>query len=163
MGGVDLVDLLIALYRIKIRSKKWHHRIIFHLLDLTVVNAWLLYKRDCSSHSVSPGRQYSLLEFKTDIAFCLCKEHKGTPKKRGRPVSSEVDKQLENKRKKRPNSTLPVQNVRKDEVAHWPIFSDSRRRCKKPGCKGVPKIKCSKCNVHLCLTPNANCFMEFHV
>ncbi|XP_046814165.1 piggyBac transposable element-derived protein 3-like [Vespa crabro] len=28
--------------------------------------------------------------------------------------------------------------------------------------KGVPKIKCSKCNVNLCLTPSANCFVEFH-
>ncbi|CAK9814101.1 PiggyBac transposable element-derived protein 3 [Anthophora plagiata] len=43
MGGVDVVDSLIALYRIKIRSRKWYHRIMFHLLDLTVVNAWLLY------------------------------------------------------------------------------------------------------------------------
>lgn len=162
MGGVDLVDSLIALYRIKIRSKKWYHRIMFHLLDLTVVNAWLLYKRDCLSHSVSPGRQYSLLKFKTDIASCLCQEHKGTQKKRGRPTSNEVHKQLQNKRKRRPNTTLPVEDVRKDEVAHWPIFSDNRGRCKKPGCKGVPKIKCSKCNVYLCLTPSANCFVQFH-
>ncbi|XP_047116200.1 piggyBac transposable element-derived protein 3-like [Schistocerca piceifrons] len=41
-GGVDLLDSLIALYRIKIRSKKFYLRIVFHLLDLTVVNAWLL-------------------------------------------------------------------------------------------------------------------------
>lgn len=31
MGGVDLLDSLIALYRIKIRSKKWYHRIFFHI------------------------------------------------------------------------------------------------------------------------------------
>jgi len=118
MGGVDLVDSLIALYRIKIRSKKWYHRIMFHLLDLTVVNAWLLYKRDCSSHSIRPKRQYTLLEFKTDIASCLCQEHKGISRKRRRPVSTFVDKQLEEKRKRRRNTILPVQNVRKDEVAH---------------------------------------------
>ncbi|CAK9810683.1 PiggyBac transposable element-derived protein 3 [Anthophora plagiata] len=162
MGGVDLVDSLIALYRIKIRSRKWYHRIMFHLLDLTVVNAWLLYKRDCSSHSVSPGRQSALLKFKTDIASCLVQEHKGTREKRGRPASTDVDKHLQEKIKRRPNVILPVQNVRKDEVAHWPMFSDNRGRCKKPECKGVPKIKCSKCNVHLCLTPSANCFVEFH-
>ncbi|CAK6978168.1 unnamed protein product%2C partial [Scomber scombrus] len=28
MGGVDLLDSLIALYRNKIRSKKWFHRLI---------------------------------------------------------------------------------------------------------------------------------------
>ncbi|KAL2098379.1 hypothetical protein ACEWY4_007586 [Coilia grayii] len=36
MGGVDLLDSLLALYRIKIRSKKWYHRVVFHMLDLTV-------------------------------------------------------------------------------------------------------------------------------
>jgi len=45
MGGVDLLDSLIGLYRCRIRSKKWYHRIFLHLCDLTVVNAWLLYKR----------------------------------------------------------------------------------------------------------------------
>lgn len=30
MGGVDLLDSLIALYRKKIRSKKWYHRLMFH-------------------------------------------------------------------------------------------------------------------------------------
>lgn len=37
MGGVDLLDSLIALYHTKIRSKKWYHRVTFHILDLTVV------------------------------------------------------------------------------------------------------------------------------
>jgi len=29
MGGVDLIDLLIGLYRTRIRSKKWYHRLFF--------------------------------------------------------------------------------------------------------------------------------------
>ncbi|XP_047364427.1 piggyBac transposable element-derived protein 4-like [Vespa velutina] len=104
MDGVDLVDSLIALYRINIRSKKWHHRIMFHLLNLTVVNAWLLYKRDCSSHSVNPDRQYNLLKFKTVIASCLCQEHKGTQKKRGRPTSNEQP--IREIVKKKPNKLM---------------------------------------------------------
>jgi len=27
MGGVDLIDSLIGLYRVKIRSRKWYHRL----------------------------------------------------------------------------------------------------------------------------------------
>lgn len=57
---------------------------------------------------------------------------KKNQKKRGRPTSNETYKQLQNKRKKKPNTTLPVEDVRKDEVTHWPIFSDNRGgRCKK--------------------------------
>ena len=37
MGGVDLLDSLIALYRIRIRSKKWYHRLVFHFIDMAVV------------------------------------------------------------------------------------------------------------------------------
>uniref|UniRef100_A0A8C3A2I5 PiggyBac transposable element-derived protein domain-containing protein n=1 Tax=Cyclopterus lumpus TaxID=8103 RepID=A0A8C3A2I5_CYCLU len=36
MGGVDLLDSLIALYRTKIRLKKWYRRLVFHFLDLIV-------------------------------------------------------------------------------------------------------------------------------
>ena len=38
MGGVDTLDSLLGLYWIKIRSKKYYHRIFFHFLDLTVVS-----------------------------------------------------------------------------------------------------------------------------
>ncbi|KAK3506388.1 hypothetical protein QTP70_019270, partial [Hemibagrus guttatus] len=34
MGSVDFLDLLIALYRTNIRSKKWYHRLVFHLIDM---------------------------------------------------------------------------------------------------------------------------------
>ena len=39
-GGVDLMDALVALYRIHARSKKFYRD---HFLDVTVVNCWLLY------------------------------------------------------------------------------------------------------------------------
>lgn len=45
MGGVDLLDALLGYYRIQNRSHKIYHRIFFHLLDMTTVNAWLLYRR----------------------------------------------------------------------------------------------------------------------
>lgn len=45
MGGVDLLDALLGYYRIQNRSHKFYHRIFFHLLDMTTVNAWLLYRR----------------------------------------------------------------------------------------------------------------------
>ena len=46
MGGVDLADCLIELYRINIRFKKYYFRLIVHMIDMVIVNSWLLYKRD---------------------------------------------------------------------------------------------------------------------
>ena len=45
MGGVDLLDSLIARYKIKVKSRKRYIRIFYHLLVLTLVNARLAYKR----------------------------------------------------------------------------------------------------------------------
>lgn len=46
MGGVDLVDMLTALYRTKLRMKKFYMRIFGQLIDLAINNAWVLFKRD---------------------------------------------------------------------------------------------------------------------
>jgi len=45
MGGVDLMDSIMGLYIIRKKSRKWYHRIFYHLLDMSVANAWLLYRR----------------------------------------------------------------------------------------------------------------------
>ena len=42
MGGVDLCDMLLELYRIDIPMKKWYFRILFYCIDLTVCNCWLI-------------------------------------------------------------------------------------------------------------------------
>ena len=47
MGGVDLLDQMISLYRIFIKSKKWTLRVIMHFVDFALANSWFEYKRDC--------------------------------------------------------------------------------------------------------------------
>lgn len=45
MGGVDLMDSFLGRYRIRMKSRKWYMRIFYHLLDLTVINSRVLYKK----------------------------------------------------------------------------------------------------------------------
>lgn len=47
MGGVDLMNQIIGLYRMYIRLKKWILRMIFHAVDFALVNSWVEYKKDC--------------------------------------------------------------------------------------------------------------------
>ncbi|XP_072144446.1 piggyBac transposable element-derived protein 2-like [Dermacentor andersoni] len=82
-GGVDLMDMLVALYRINLRSKKWYRRLFFHLLDVVIVNCWLLYRRDSTAAKVPRNQQMTLLHFKAEIAITvpvedLTKEHRTT-------------------------------------------------------------------------------------
>lgn len=41
MGDIDLMDMLMELYRVKIRKKRGYLRVISHLLDICIVNAWI--------------------------------------------------------------------------------------------------------------------------
>jgi len=81
MGGVDLLDSLMGLYRIHVRSKKYYLRIFFHVVDIAVVNSWLLYRRSIEQRN---GQQaiLPLAEFKAEIAESLCKQSKPVGRKR---------------------------------------------------------------------------------
>lgn len=60
MGGTDLMDEFVSNYRIGIRSKKWWWCIFTYLLDVTVSNSWILYKRANNS-------KISQLDFRRNI------------------------------------------------------------------------------------------------
>ncbi|KAK1882233.1 PiggyBac transposable element-derived protein 2 [Dissostichus eleginoides] len=155
MGGVDLLDSLIALYRTKIRSRKWYHKIVFHMMDFTLVNAWLLYRRDCKDCGIPKKEVYSLLKFKAEVASCLCNERK-VLKKRGRP-SHNVDRDLAEKKRRGSASSVPSTPVRQDHTDHWPVWVEKKGRCQYPGCTGIVKVQCSKCVTYLCFTADKNC------
>ena len=74
MEGVDLLDSLIGLYQIKLRSKKYYHCLFFHFVDVTVVTCWLLYRRDCKSLGLPANNQLALMDFKNSILLALSKE-----------------------------------------------------------------------------------------
>ena len=69
MGGVDLADMLVSLYRTTIITRKrWYLKLIFHCVDIAKVNAWLLYRRHCEQRRVTKKMQISLRKFTTQIA-----------------------------------------------------------------------------------------------
>ena len=49
MGGVDLQDQMIARYSITFRSKKYYQKMIFHPIDMAIMNAWLLYRKNATN------------------------------------------------------------------------------------------------------------------
>jgi len=52
MGGVDKSDQLLSYYGFSHRTVKWWRRAFFHLLDLSVVNAFILYRQ---THTSKPS------------------------------------------------------------------------------------------------------------
>ena len=151
MGGVDLLDSLIGMYRINIKSKKWYQKIFGHLIDLVLVNAWIIYKNKNKEMKKS---EKMLRNFKLKIAEDLC--NTGV-RPRGRPSNDE-----EAPPPKKICSERPIMNIRKDGLNHWPQWSDVRQRCKYEECAGISRVKCSKCQVALCFNQKNNCFEKYH-
>lgn len=58
MGYVDKADMLKSLYGLDRKSKKWWHRIAFHFLDATVVNAFVIFK--CIHEITVPLKKFKL-------------------------------------------------------------------------------------------------------
>ncbi|CAF3396410.1 unnamed protein product [Rotaria sp. Silwood2] len=163
MGGVDLMDMLISLHRIDCRSKKYYTKIIFHLIDLCIVNGWLLYRCHCFQLNIQKKNIMSLLAFRIKIADALLKSVPATPPvKRGRPsldsISNENNPMITTRVVP---SSVPTTSVRLDKFDHWSVHK-SKGRCRNPGCSGYTRISCSKCLQRLCLTDNSNCFIDYH-
>ena len=163
MGGVDLADMLIALYRIPIRTKRWYLKIFWHLVDIAKVNAWILYKRHYEQTKLMLPNQSNnfkkLLEFSNDISYALIGADKVAPtSSRGRPPKRRSTDPI--LRGKASAVALPVHDIRYDQVGHWPEAVTKKNRCR--NCDMTCRMKCSKCKIYLCVLPDRNCFVDFH-
>ena len=55
----------------------------------------------------------------------------------------------------------PLNDIRFDNIGHLPEHSEKKMRCRL--CGSSIRTKCTKCNVHLCLTKTKNCYRDYHV
>ena len=161
MNGVGFLDAYLAYYRTNLCSKKYYLRLFFYFLDLAVVNSWLLYSRDGESLAIPHQKQKGQLAFKLSLVNYLCKHGKTvTTKKRGRPSTIQVE--YLSKKGRGLAQPIPDVNICQNQIGHLPVVMGVRQRCKLSLCKGQTVFKCIKCQVHLCLIINSNCFIQFY-
>ena len=143
MGGFDLHDQLNAFYRFSFKSKKNYHRMLFHLNDMAIVNAWLLYRRDADRIKIAPRKQLFLSEFKIKIvkAHIFANKHIKITQ-RGR-LSLEIGESTRRKLNRR--LPLPEKDLRYDHIDHLLSASQERHLCKMTGCKSKITTHCIKC------------------
>lgn len=145
MGGVDLADMLISLYKTPFKSRRWYIGIFVQILDICINNAWLLYRRDQAQSS----KQYiPLKDFRYEIYEGL--------KKFGRADKND-------KARKGVPSANPVESLRYDAIGHFMIMT-TQGRCKL--CQKLTTVLCMKCKVRLCFVTGKNprnCQLDYHV
>jgi len=132
MGGVDVLDKLLGVYRCSIRGKKWWWNLFVNAIMVASVAAWRvhyhLHGKDALSH----------LAFLRDVTVCLAKKGKHVRIGGGGKIS--------------PNCLT----AQRDGVDHYLIDSE-QGRCRQCG-KNCRK-RCSKCyNTKL----HIHCFERFH-
>ncbi|XP_054481432.1 piggyBac transposable element-derived protein 2-like [Anoplopoma fimbria] len=170
MGGVDLLDSFTAKYKFPIKSRRWYMYIFWHTIILAVINAWLLYKRDCKALKVSSKETMNRRQFQAQLAssLILVNATLQTPKRerpssgKGSPATQSVTSGSPLNAQKRPSkrcANLPL-DVRKDLVGHFPRKT-GRGRCRQCN-KGYTNTQCRKCDVRLCFLDNRDCFWDFH-
>lgn len=154
MGGVDLLDMLSALYKFSFRSRRWYIYIWWHTVTVAVINAWIRYRRDLEK--LQPRQKpLPLRRFQASVGTALTSA--GKVKKCGRPLSS--PEATPTPPRKRKTTEVPP-DVRKDGLDHFPTW-ETRQRCKH--CTGhFTHVYCQKCRVHLCLNKDRNCFQAYH-
>lgn len=152
MGGIDLLDSFCALYNPRMKTRRWYICIFWHTVILGVINAWLLYRRDCVSLGVPTKKVLCRRKFQAQLATAIIEVN--TVPKRRRESDELTPQPKKNARVK------PPEDVRYDAISHLPAH-EKRGRCK--NCKkGFSYTACRKCRVHLCFTDKRNCFYDYH-
>lgn len=142
MGGTDLMDENIGRYRIAIRSKKWWWTLFTWLIDVSIHNAWFLWKKS--------GKTVTQLQFRREIVNTYLTKYGTPPKGAGRPSSSLTSSQ----------GHRISDDIRYDRTDHLLVYipDQKRRRCAMELCNTSARTMCQKCNIGLCLT----CNVRFH-
>ena len=136
MGGVDLLDAMIAKYRIRLRSRKWYWALFSWVISALTVNAWKLFMKVTTE-------KIGLLVFIQQVCQEILTVHSQEKKRTGRSAS-EI-------------KGCAGENIRYDGVSHWPKHvGDGKPRCRE--CKRRCKFTCSKCHVGL----HPECFEKYH-
>ena len=73
MGGIDKMDHLVALHQCKFKLRRWPMKVFFHLMDLTLCNAWLLYVLE-HNQTHKDEKSLNLYEFKRSVSECWVKQ-----------------------------------------------------------------------------------------
>ena len=136
MGGVDLLDAMVAKYRGRVRRSKWWWPIFNWFVGVTAVNAWRLMR-------VNQDPDLPYLKFLRGLVMEVLSKHGKKKERTGFPVTV----------RGRAGDSL-----RRDAGHHMIVVSKMSRHCQHPRCIGRTIYECSRCNVGL----HPACFASYH-
>ena len=161
MGGVDLLDGMVALYRCTIKKKKWWFCFVPWSINIAAVNSWRLRNLALKHHGIPFDKhKHNYLTFVRDVVEGIMKCHGKYSVTLPMQMSMSSPKSKRLKIFRKPPTDARYDNIghliKKYEIGH-------RGRCRK--CTEDKRLGdnrstyyCPKCNVSL----HVDCFWEFH-
>jgi hypothetical protein len=142
MGYVDKSDRMANSYGIARRTWKWTKKLFFHLLDMTILNAFILHK--------TSGGKLTHKEFRETLIQDLITEcHELNVTARGVSIG-------------RPSPAVAsLSRLEVKHSQHWPTKGTQRRCrvCSQNNKRKVSMYYCVKCDAALCIV---DCFERWH-
>ena len=121
MGYVDKADMMKSFYALDRKSKKWWHRIFFHLLDVTVPNSFIIYRQVTKE-------KINLKSFKLSVIHSLAGAACMTLSSSKRSSSGKPREEVGINPKRHKIKVAP--EIQFDQFEHLPIRAESnQRRC----------------------------------
>jgi hypothetical protein len=143
MGYVNKGDRMANIYSISRRTFKWTKKLFVHLLDLAILNSYIL-------HSSCGGKNISHRDFRFTLVRNM-PAHAGPERRAPRPLG------------RLPKVEKHVGRLEVGGSKHWPTPSETQLRCRVCKVRVVTKkvyMKCRKCEVGLSI--KNKCFEDYH-
>jgi len=174
MGGTDSFDQKISMYRTNLKVLAWHKKLMFHFVQISVVNAHILLKETFKLER--NDNNFTLLIFMENLVeeiFSTCYKDKPIIEVDGdEEVEPLVVNNASSSNFSRTNTIINTSNRLTGnhfpvqyESRNGPDSKDNRRRCRICNKKSSVKCSNSKCDVALCINDcgeEPNCWAKFH-
>ncbi|XP_065892156.1 piggyBac transposable element-derived protein 4-like [Dysidea avara] len=147
MGGVDKTDMQISLTECTRKTRKWYIKLFFHLVDMSLYNAYALYK-------VNTGKKLQFVEFRKHIVEQIFEHHSTQLERTASPSAVDNPNRLVGRHFPSPVPETPGQGRTTQRRCH--VCRTTTQRATK---RKETWFMCTDCNVALCVHP---CFKDYH-
>ena len=142
MCGVDKLDQLVCYYSFLHKSIKWWKKVFFWLLEVSVVNSYVIYKEYCTHNKIKPMQHLAYRRNLVQLTESIRASAGSCPGRR-----------------------CPVSLERLQSKPHFLTHEDKRIDCvvcsDRDGKRHLTYYRCETCSDHPPLCPT-ECFKTYH-
>ena len=151
MRLIDKSDMQIGIVETTRKSVKWYRKLFFHMVDVTILNAYNFYL-------VKTGKKPGLKKFCLSVIRQLISKYGQIQRQRpgGRRYSEEIPAPARILNNHHYIEFIPPTEKKKNPQRACHVCAHSTRKPKK---RKDTRFMCSECNVSLCINP---CFKDYH-